>query len=88
MDNNDLIKIIFEYVSGDSKYWKTKYNENVKYINYLSYSYNKDKQTNKNNNCNSFIKFVWDVVFVDLYFIGIFPPKKVKNFIFLNKLDL
>ena len=83
MDNNDIISIIFDFLIGDKKYWKTKYRESIKYINYLSKSYIKDC-----NDCKSFIRFVWDVIFVDLYFIGIFPPKKVKKIIFIKKICL
>ena len=32
MDNKDITKIIFDFIYGDKKYWKNKYNENIKYI--------------------------------------------------------
>ena len=70
----DIIQLIYDYSIGNKKYWKKKFNKSIEYINYLGKSFQDD-----NYDCNSFIIFIWDVIFVDLYFIGIFPPKKIKN---------
>ena len=76
---NDIKLIIFDYIYGDKVYWKKKFNENIKYIQYLGISYIKNNKTCKPcKTCKTFIRFVWDIIFVDLYFIGIFPPKKNK----------